>query len=606
MELKGGRRFPLQPSSCKLRKQSSFPRLLSIAQFLTCLLIGQSFTFAQNPAISFVDVSATSGLNVRHVSTAEKRYIVESMSGGVALFDCDEDGFLDVVVTNGSSVERFKSGGGDPFITLYRQLPEQQPGMPPKFENVSAAAGLTRKGWGMAVTAVDYDSDGRTDLFATGYQGNVLYRSVGPCKFQEVTDKAGLRASGFSAGAAWADYDRDGDLDVFVARYVLVDLNNLPEFGSSPTCSYRGIRVQCGPRGLPGESDLLYRNKGDGTFEEVSRTAGVSDEKKYYGLGAIWGDYDDDGWLDLFVANDSTPNYLYHNNKDGSFTEVGFEQGVGYSGSGGEQGSMGVTWGDFDLDGKLDLFITNFESEPNALYKNLGDKGFVDITLASKIGQPSRPYVGWGTSFVDLDNDGWPDLLVANGHVYPQLELNQGKYQTGFRQPFLLFRNLGNGTFEEISKAAGLRALPLASSRGAAFGDLNDDGRTDVVVVNLGESPTVLLNTTEPKKPSVTLKLIQTKGNREAIGARVILRTSKRSFLQEVQAGASYFSQNDLRLHFGVGLNETIEKVEVRWSNGDTETVSGVTPGRIITITQGKGITASAPYRNQEKKPESR
>ena len=290
MELKGGRRFALQPSQRKLMKQSSFPRLLSIAEFLTCLLIGQSFTFAQNPAISFVDVSATSGLNVRHVSTPENRYIVESMSGGVALFDCDEDGSLDVVVTNGSSVERFKSQGGDPFITLYRRLPEQKPSMPPKFENVSATAGLTRKGWGMAVTAVDFDSDGRSDLFATGYQGNVLYRSVGPCKFQDVTDKAGLRAGGFSAGAAWADYDRDGDLDVFVARYVFIDLNNLPEFGSSPTCSYRGIRVQCGPRGLPGESDLLYRNKGDGTFEEISRIAGVSDEKKYYGLGSIWGD----------------------------------------------------------------------------------------------------------------------------------------------------------------------------------------------------------------------------------------------------------------------------------------------------------------------------
>jgi len=522
------------------------------------------------------------------------------MSGGVAVFDCDEDGFLDVAVANGSSVERFKAGG-DPFITLYRQVSERNPDAPPRFENVTAMAGLTRRGWGMGVTAVDYDNDGRADLFVTGYGGNVLYRGLGQCKFQDVTEKAGVRGGGFSTGAAWADYDRDGNLDLFVARYVFVDLNNLPEFGSSPTCSYRGIRVQCGPRGLPGESDLLYRNRGDGTFEEVSHRAGVGDDKKFYGLGAIWGDYDNDGWPDLFVANDSTPNYLYHNNKNGTFTEVGFEQGVSYSESGSEQGSMGVTWGDFDLDGKLDLFISNFENEPNALYRNMGERGFIDVTLPSKIGQPSRPYVGWGTSFEDFDNDGWPDLLVVNGHVYPQLELSQGKYQTGYRQPLLLFRNLGDGTFEETSNDAGLRSLPLASRRGAAFGDLNNDGLIDVVIVNLGESPTVLLNTSENRNQSVTFKLFETRGNRDAIGARLTLRTSKHSYIQEVQAGASYLSQNDLRLHFGLGADETIESVEVRWSNGESETVTGVTKNRIISVTQGKGITASAAYRTLRK-----
>ena len=577
-----------------IRRTRSASQFFVIAGFLICALVGHCPTFARKPAISFVDLSASSGLTVPHVSTPEKRYIVESMSGGAALFDCDEDGHLDVAVANGSSVERFKAGG-DPFVTLYRHAPDSSTNALPKFENVTALAGLARKGWGMAVTAVDYDNDGRTDLFVTGYQGNVLYRSVGPCKFQDVTEKTGLRGGGFNTGAAWADYDRDGDLDLFVARYVFIDLNNLPEFGSSPSCSYRGIRVQCGPRGLPGETDLLYRNNG-GTFEEVSQKAGISDPKKHYGLGAIWGDYDNDGWLDLFVANDATPNYLYHNNKNGTFTEVGFEQGVAYGESGNEQGSMGVTWGDFDLDGKLDLFISNFENEPNALYKNLGERGFVDVTLASKIGLPSRPLVGWGTSFVDLDNDGWLDLLIANGHVYPQLELTQGKYQTGFRQPFLLFRNLGDGTFEEISKDAGLRNLPLASRRGAAFGDLNQDGLVDVVIVNLGEAPTVLLNTSENRNHSVTFKLIQARGNKEAIGARLTLRTSRHSYIQEVQAGASYLSQNDLRLHFGLGTTEKIESVEARWSNGETETVTGVTTGRIITITQGKGITGSVAY----------
>jgi enediyne biosynthesis protein E4 len=559
---------------------------------------------ARTPAISFADVSAASGMTVAHVSTPEKRFIVESMSGGAAVFDCDGDGLPDAAVVNGSSVERFKAGG-DPFVTLYRQTPDAR-GLahsPPKFENVTAAAGLARRGWAMGVTAVDYDDDGLLDIFVTGYGGNALYRGTGQCKFQDVTEKSGLRGGGFSTGAAWADYDRDGRLDVYVARYVSVDLNNLPEFGSSPsTCTFRGVRVQCGPRGLQGESDVLFHNRGDGTFEDVSQRAGVRDEKRYYGLGPAWADFDDDGWPDLFVANDATPNYLYRNRRDGTFSEVGSERGVAYSESGSEQGSMGVTWGDYDGDGRLDLFITNFENEPNALYRNLGAEGFNDVVLTSKIGQVSRPYVGWGTSFVDFDNDGRPDLLVANGHVYPQMDVAAGnKYQTGYRQPFLLFRNTGDGTFEETSKEAGLSGLPPASRRGAAFGDLDNDGLVDAVVVNLGEPPTVLLNTSETRNASVTLRLVQTKGNRDAVGARVTLKTAKRSFVQEVQAGGSYLSQNDLRLHFGLGDDEKIERVEVRWSGGESETFGGVTPGRVVTITQGKGVTASSDYRPRRK-----
>jgi hypothetical protein len=589
--------------------------LAVVALLLTCFAAARPASFAaarqratdKSPSISFADVTASSGLDVPHVSTPEKRYIIESMSGGTALLDCDADGRLDVATVNGSSVERFKTGG-DPFITLYRQSATEARGVggplvaAPKFENVTAAAGLARKGWGMGVTAVDYDDDGTVDLFVTGYGGNVLYRGTGPCKFQDVTERAGVRGAGFATGPAWADYDRDGDLDLFVARYVAVDLGNLPEFGSSPsTCAYRGIRVQCGPRGLPGETDMLYRNRGDGTFEEVSRKAGVGDERKHYGLTGIWGDYDDDGWPDLFVANDSTYNYLYRNMRDGTFKETGAVAGVAYGEAGTEQGSMGVAWGDYDADGRLDLFVTNFENEPNALYRNLGPAGFVDVTLPSKIGQPSLPYVGWGTAFVDFDNDGWRDLFIANGHVYPQIELAQGKYQTGYRQHFLLFRNLGTGAFEEVSQGAGLRDLPLRSRRGAAFGDLDDDGLVDAVIVNLGEPPTVLLNTTRNQNQSVTLKLVQTKGNRGAVGARVVLHTSKRTQLQEVQAGASYLSQNDLRLHFGLGQGEKVERVEVRWTGGETETVTGVTPNQIVTITQGKGITASVGYRARRK-----
>ncbi len=586
---------------------SSFIVLTSAFVFILSILVNFFFpssAAARIPAISFADVTASSGIDVPHVSTPEKRYIIESMSGGAALFDCDGDGRLDVATVNGSSVERFKTGG-DPFVTLYRQRATEAQGTTLaglKFENVTSAAGLARKGWGMGVTAVDYDDDGTVDLFVTGYGGNVLYRGTGPCKFQDVTEKVGLRGGGFSTGAAWADYDRDGDLDVFVARYVAVDLDRLPEFGSSATtCAYRGIRVQCGPRGLPGETDQLYRNRGDGTFEEVSRKSGVSDERKHYGMAGIWGDYDDDGWPDLFVANDATYNYLYRNMRDGTFKETGAVAGVAYGETGTEQGSMGVTWGDFDADGRLDLFVTNFENEPNALYRNLGPAGFVDVTLPSKIGQPSLPYVGWGTAFVDFDNDGFSDLLIANGHVYPQIELAQGKYPTGYRQHFLLFRNLGTGAFEEVSQGAGLRDLPLRSRRGVAFGDIDDDGLVDAVVINLGEPPSVLLNTTVNQNQSVTLKLVQTKGNPAAVGARVVLRTSKRSYLQEVQAGASYLSQNDLRLHFGLGQGEKIERVEVRWSNSETETVAGVAPNQIVTITQGKGVTASVGYRARRK-----
>jgi enediyne biosynthesis protein E4 len=566
-------------------------RLLLLLSFIFL----QSPVFGEAPLISFTDVSAASGINVAHISAAENRYIVESMSGGAAVFDCDGDGFPDAATVNGSSVERFKNGG-DLFLTLYRQI-DGATSKTPKFENITAAAKLDRKGWGMAVTAVDYDNDGNLDLFITGFGGNAVYRGTGQCRFADATEKSGLQGAGFMTGAAWADYDRDGDLDVFVARYVSLDLNNLPVFGSSQkTCSFRGIRVQCGPRGLPGESDLFFRNKGDGTFEEIAAKTGTADENKYYGLGAVWGDYDNDGWLDLYVADDGTPNYLYKNNKNGALTDVGFESGTSYSGAGIEQGSMGVAWGDYDNDGRLDLFTTNFDNEHNTLYRNLGAKGFLDVSLESKVGAPSVPYVGWGTGFFDFDNDGWLDLLVLNGHVYPQIEFAKSESQQGFRQHFLLHRNLGDGTFAEISKEAGLRGLPLQARRGAAFGDLNNDGLIDVVVTNLGEPPTVLLNTSKNQNRFVTFKLVQAKTNREAVGARVTLKTDQRSMMREVEAGGSYLSQNDLRLHFGFGNAEKIEDVEIRWSDGTTQKLDKFEPNRIVTVTQTKVATASVKY----------
>ena len=563
--------------------------------FTTILIfIVQIASFAQKSAIAFKDVSAESGMNVSHISTAENRYIIESMSGGAAVFDCDDDGFLDVATVNGSSVENFKKGG-DLFLTLYHQVDGAKT-VTPKFENITTATNLTRKGWGMGITAVDFDGDGNLDLFATGFGGNAVYRGKGQCKFEDVTEKTGLKGIRFQTGAAWADYDRDGDLDVFVAGYVALDLNNLPVFGSSKTCAYRGIRVQCGPRGLPGERDYFYRNKGNGTFEEIAEKIGVADKDKYFGLGVTFADYDNDGWLDLYVANDSSPNYLYKNNRDGTFSDVSFETGTSYSGAGEEQGSMGVSVADYNNDGFLDIFVTNFEGEQNTLYRNLGNKGFLDVAAVAGVAQPGKPFVGWGTSLTDFDNDGWLDLLVVNGHVYPQMELVKSETTPGFRQPLLLQRNTGDGKFEDISKISGLRDLPMFSARGAAFGDLNNDGLIDVVITNLGDKPTVLLNTTENNNQKITFKLVQNGKNKDAIGSRITLKTDKRQLIREVQAGASYLSQNDFRLHFGLGESEQIESVEVRWSDGKTETISGVVPNKILTVTQSKGVTGASNF----------
>ncbi len=553
---------------------------------------------SQESAITFRDVTSGSGVDVSHISTAENRYIIESMSGGAAVFDCDGDDFLDIATINGSSVDNFKKGG-DLFLTLYRQI-DGATSKTPKFENVTASANLARKGWGMGVTAVDFDGDGTLDIFATGFNGNALYRGKGQCKFEDVTDKSGLKGLGFQTGAAWSDFDRDGDLDVFVPGYVSLDLNNLPVFGSSKTCSYKNIRVQCGPRGLPGERDYFYRNKGDGTFEEVAEKIGLADKTEYFGLGVTFADYNNDGWPDLYVANDSSPNYLYRNNRDGTFADVSFETGTSYSGAGDEQGSMGVSVADYDNDGNLDIFVTNFENEQNTLYRNLVAKGFLDVSAQAGVSQPARPFVGWGTSFVDFDNNGWLDLLVVNGHVYPQMELAKSETVIGFRQPMLLHQNLGNGKFADISEGSGLRALPVFSSRGAAFGDLNNDGLIDVVVTNLGDKPIVLLNTTKNANQSFLIKLIENGKNRDAVGARITLTTDKRKLIHEVQAGASYLSQNDFRLHFGIPSGEKLEFAEVRWSDGKVEKVTGIEANRIATIVQGKGVTKSANFRQTE------
>jgi hypothetical protein len=533
------------------------------------------------PVPVFKDIAKEVGITATHISAPEAHYVIDSTSGGAGLFDCDDDGRLDVVLINGSTVERVRAGG-DPLVTLYHQQADGT------FKDITTEAGLTRRGWGMGVAVADYDNDGKLDLFVTGFGGSALYHGLGNCKFEDVTEKAGVGGSGFMTGAAWGDYDRDGFVDLFVSRYSHLDMNNLPQFGSNKFCRFKGILVQCGPWGLEGESDFLYHNRGDGTFEEVSVKAGVHDEIGYYGLGVIWVDYDDDGWPDLLVANDSVPNYLYHNNRNGTFTDIGMLSGVALSGEGMELGNMGVDWGDYDHSGRLSFFVTHFEEQPNSLYRNRGPEGFDDVSWTSNVGQPSYPYVGWGTAFFDMDNDTWLDILVANGHVYPQIDTLESGPR--FREPLLLHRNNRDGTFDEVSKEAGLAALPLHSRRGAAFGDVFNTGNVDVLLLNVGEPPSLLKNMNANGYHRVLFKLVGTKSNRAAIGARVTIRAAGVKQFSEVHGGGSYLSQNDLRLHFGLGTAKKMDTVEIRWPNGTVETLQNVAADSIYTIVEGAGI----------------
>jgi enediyne biosynthesis protein E4 len=542
-------------------------------------------TGPQVPVPKFQDVAQQVGLTVPHISSPDKQYIVESMSGGVGLIDCDNDGKLDILTVNGSTIDRYRAGG-DPMVTLYHQDANF------KFTDITQAAGLNHKGWGMGVAVADYDNDGLPDIYVTGYGGNALYHNLGGCKFEDVTNKAGVGASGFSSGAAWADYDRSGYVSLFVSRYVHFDLDKLPAFGGDEkSCRFKGLKVQCGPWGMQGESDLLFHNRGDGTFEEVSKKAGVDDPNHFYGLGAIWGDYDNDGWPDLYVANDSGPNYLYRNKHNGTFEEVGMLSGAALSGDGQEQGNMGVTWGDYRHEGMLSMFVTTFADQADTLYRNLGKDGFSDVSYPAQLAKLTYAPVGWGTGFFDMDNDGWLDLFIANGHVYPQMDSIPGGAH--YREPMMLFRNKRDGTFADVSTV--LAAVPDASRRGAAFGDLNNDGNIDIVVLNVDGPPALLLNLGGNGNHRVLFKLVGTKSNKMAIGARVTVTAGKLVQFDEVRSGESYLSQNDPRLHFGLGAEEKMDQVEIRWPNGNKEILKDVPADFIYTVIEGAGIKDKTP-----------
>jgi hypothetical protein len=539
---------------------------------------------AQTPPIHFREVGMEAGLTKVPFSSMKQHYVVETISGGVALFDCDNDGKLDILVVNDATIEQAR-GGGVSMVTLYHQ------GENLKFTDITKEAGLTHKGWGMGIAVADYNNDGSPDIYVTGYGGNVLYHNLGNCKFEDVTEKAGVAGGGFSAGAAWADYDRDGHLDLFVSRYVHTDLNHLPTAENpSKNFFHKGLPVE-NPWTMDGETDFLFHNRGDGTFEEVSKKAGVDDPAGHFGLGVVWGDYDNQGWPSLLVANDTGPNYLYHNKHDGTFEEVGMLSGVALSPEGREVGNMGVEIGDFDRDGKLDFAITDYADQPKGLYLNRGDQGFTDLPYSAKIAQSSLSYVSWGTGFADFDNDGLPDLLIASGHVYP--DVDSVPKNVKYREPLLLYRNNGDRTFDEISGVAGLNDGTIQSRRGVAFGDINNDGNVDMVIFNVGVPPSLFLNDTKNSNHRVLFKLVGTKSNRGAVGARITVTSASRSQIEEVKAGSSYLSTNDPRLHFGLAGDSLMGKVEIRWPNGAIETLRNIPADAVYTIVEGQGVKST-------------
>jgi enediyne biosynthesis protein E4 len=546
---------------------------------LTILLLLLFLYSSVKPGIIFTDAAKSSGISFSSDSSSEKRYIVESMNGGVAMFDFDNDGKLDIYLVNSYTVEAALAKKPRPPAALYRNLGNG------KFEEVAGKAGVADLGWAMGVSVADYDNNGFDDLYITCFGPDKLYRNLGNGKFEDVTAKSGVGDDRFSTGAAWGDYDRDGDLDLFVANYVDFKLDDLPQFGKGDLCRYRNIPVQCGPRGLPGAGDILYRNNGDGTFTDVSQKAKVDDPNGYYGLGVMWTDFDDDGWPDIFVANDATPNYAYRNNRDGTFTETGLALGVAVDENGVEQGSMGISIGDYDRDGGLDLIITNFADQYNAIYRKQPDGNFIDVSRATKTADVSMPYVGWGTKFFDYDNDGWLDLLVVNGHVYPQIE---GAYPEGmYRQRMLFYRNLRNGTFAECAAELGAGLTERRASRGAAFGDYDEDGDIDIVANNLDGSPTLLRNDGGSSAGHwIKLKLVGTKSNRNAVGARVTLKADGMTQIDEVHAGDSYISHSDWRLHFGLGRATIVDEITIKWPSGKIERMNKIAADRVVTITE--------------------
>jgi len=545
-------------------------------------------TPSTNPAspFQFVDVAHEAGLTVPNVWGAadHKRFIIEAKGSGIAFFDYDHDGWLDIYLTNGTRLGETWSPGQAPTSHLYRNNRDGT------FTDVTEKSGLARTGWQTGVCVGDYDNDGWDDLFCCFWGHNILFHNDGNGTFTDVTRKSGLydESVRWGAGCTFLDYDRDGRLDLFVCNYILLDPAKTASPGEAAACQWKGIPVMCGPRGLTGDTNVLFHNNGDGTFTDVSQKSGILKPGPRYSITAVANDFDNDGWPDIYVAVDSEPSILFRNNRDGTFTDVAVMAGCAYSENGHEQAGMGVAVGDYDCDGWFDIFKTNFADDTCNLYHNNGDGTFSDVTFASGIGVNNQ-YVAWGCGFIDYDNDGWTDILQINGHVYPEI----GGHSIGqsFKNPRLVYKNMGNGQFKDVSVAMGPGINQPFSSRGAAFGDYDNDGDVDALILNMNDVPSLLRNDGGNKQNWIKIKLIGTKCNRTAIGARVRVVTGKHIQMDEVRSGSSVMSQSDLRLHFGLGQVQSVDLIEVNWpTTQKIERFTHIKANQILTIREGSGI----------------
>ncbi len=545
--------------------------------------------------VSFVNVARESGLNAKTIFGGEhkNKYLLETTGCGVAFYDYDNDDWLDIFLVNGWRLEGFPKGQ-EPISHLFKNNRDGT------FTDVTTKSGLIHYGWGQGVCVGDYDNDGFDDIYITSFGKNALFHNNGNGTFTDVTEKAGVATNGkrWNTGCAFVDYDRDGRLDLFVANYIDMDLATAPVPESGP-CEYKGVLVACGPPGLLGGKNILFHNNGDGTFTDVSERAGILQANGTFGLGVLTADFNNDGWPDIYVANDSTASALYQNKKNGTFSDVAMEAGCALSADGKPQAGMGVSAADYDLDGNLDIVKTNFAGDTPSLYHNIGGGNFEDATFPAGLGKHTQ-YLGWGCGFFDMDNDGWPDILICNGHVYPEVE--QLRTEAGYPQQKILYRNSRNGHFEDVSSQGGSGIMVPVASRGAAFGDFDNDGDIDVVVNTVNDYPQLLRCDSRLENNWLKIRTIGTKSNRSGIGARLRCvthppgETKPHQQIDEVRSGGSYISQNDLRVHFGIGKAEKVELLEIRWPSGAVDTLKDVKPNQLIVVKEGTGIVRSATF----------
>ena len=543
-----------------------------------------------DPGVSFLNIARESGLNAKTIYGGEhkNKYLLETTGCGVAFYDYDNDGWLDIFLVNGSLLQGFPAGS-EPTSHLFRNNRDGT------FTDFTQKAGVAHSGWGQGVCVGDYDNDGWDDLFVTYFGKNVLYHNNGDGTFTDVSEKAGVAGKGtrWNTGCAFVDYDRDGRLDLFVANYIDLDLATAPVPESGP-CLYKSVMVACGPPGLKGGKNILYHNNGDGTFTDVSEASGIPRANGTYGLGVLTADFDNDGWPDIYVANDSTASALYQNKKNGKFEDIAIEAGCALSPDGKPQAGMGVSAADYDLDGNLDIVKTNFAGDTPSLYRNQGGANFEDTTFTAGLGAHTQ-FLGWGCGFFDMDNDGWPDILICNGHVYPEVE--QLKTEAGYAQRKLVYQNLRNGHFADISFQVGPGISEPVASRGAAFGDFDNDGDIDVVVNTVNDFPQLLRCDSVLEHNWIKVRTIGTKSNRSGIGARLVCITNPpgeskpHRQIDEVRSGGGYFSQNDLRVHFGLSKAEKVDVLEIHWPSGQVDILKDVKVNQVIFVKEGEGIT---------------